>query len=72
MVDAVDRKWLLKDITNLIAQEDVHILDIGTDTSATGGRVRLRLRVRVRDYGQLGLLLGRIEALAGVESAQRG
>jgi len=35
-------------------------------------RVRLNVRVRVADYGQLGLLLGRLEAMAGVESARRG
>ncbi len=70
-IDAIDRKWLLKELTNLVAQEDVHILDIGTDTSATGGRVRLRLRVRVRDYGQLSHLMGKVESLAGIERVRR-
>ena len=36
------------------------------------GRVRIGVRVKVSDYGQFGLLLGRLEALPGVESARRG
>jgi GTP pyrophosphokinase len=71
MVDAVDRKWLLKDVTNLIAQEDTHILEISSDTARRDGRVRLRLRVRVADFGQLSRLLGKLDGLPGVERACR-
>ena len=72
-IDAIDRKWLLKDITTLVAQLNVHVLGVHTAPMRGGhGQVRIALQVRVADYGQLGLLLGRIEALAGVESAQRG
>ena len=70
LLDAVDRKWLLKDLTNLIAQEDAHVLDIHSE-GARGGRMRLRMRVRVADFGQLSRLLGRIEAIPGVERARR-
>ena len=71
-VDAVDRKWLLKDLTNLIAQEDAHVIGIhGEGGGAGGGRARLRLRVRVSDFGHLARLLGRLEALPGVERARR-
>jgi GTP pyrophosphokinase len=71
-IDATDRKWLLKDITTLIAQLGVQVLGLHAGQVRGGhGRVRLQLRVRVADYGQLGLLLGRIEALPGVASAQR-
>jgi GTP pyrophosphokinase len=72
-IDAVDRKWLLKDITTLMAQQGIHVLGLHADQLRDGhGRVRLSVRVRVGDYGQLGLLLGRLEAMAGVESARRG
>ena len=72
-VDAVDRKWLLKDITTLVAQQGVHVLGLHAESSREGnGRVRIGVRVRVADYGQLGLLLGRMEALPGVASARRG
>jgi GTP pyrophosphokinase len=69
-VDAVDRKHLLKDVTNLIAQEDAHVLSIAGDVGH-GAQVRLKLKLRVQDFGQLSRLLGRIEGLAGVERARR-
>ena len=72
-IEAVDRKWLLKDITTLVAQLGIHVLGLHSEQVRDGhGRVRLNVRVRVGDYGQLGLLLGRLEAMAGIESARRG
>jgi GTP pyrophosphokinase len=72
-IEAMDRKWLLKDITTLVAQLGIHVLGLHAEQLRDGhGRVRLNVRVRVSDYGQLGLLLGRLEAMAGVESARRG
>lgn len=70
-VDAVDRRWLLKDLTNLIAQDDAHVLSIHSD-SLEGSRVRLRMQLRVRDHEQLSRLLGRIDNLSGVEQVRRG
>ncbi|WP_345295814.1 bifunctional (p)ppGpp synthetase/guanosine-3',5'-bis(diphosphate) 3'-pyrophosphohydrolase [Luteimonas vadosa] len=69
-IDAVDRKHLLKDVTNLIAQQDAHVLAISSGP-ARGARMRLKLRLRVSDFGQLSRLLGRIEALPGIEAARR-
>lgn len=69
-IEALDRKWLLRELTNLIAQEDAHVLDIHSE-SLRGHRLRLRLRLRVQDFGQFSRLLGKIEALAGVETARR-
>ena len=72
VLDAVDRKHLLKDVTNLIAQEDAHVLSIdGGGAGRSQGHVQLRLALRVADFGQLSRLLGRLEALPGVERAQR-
>src|SRR5690606_22372472 len=72
-VDAVDRTWLLKDVTNLIAQEAAHVGAIHGEQarSARAGGLRLRMRVRVTDFGHLARLLGRLEALPGVERARR-
>nr|WP_235974144.1 bifunctional (p)ppGpp synthetase/guanosine-3',5'-bis(diphosphate) 3'-pyrophosphohydrolase [Luteimonas deserti] len=70
LVEAVDRKHLLKDLSNLIAQEDVHVLSIQSDHRPLS-RVQLRLRLRVGDYGQLARLLGKLDSLPGVERAQR-
>ncbi|MDR2872124.1 MAG: bifunctional (p)ppGpp synthetase/guanosine-3',5'-bis(diphosphate) 3'-pyrophosphohydrolase [Xanthomonadaceae bacterium] len=69
-VNAVDRKWLFKDVTTLIAQEDAHVLGIHSETRANG-YMRLRLRLRVADYGQLSTVLGKLAALPGVDEARR-
>src|SRR5690606_35555187 len=69
-VSGVDRKWLLKDVTTLVAQEDAYVADIRSELNADG-RVQLRLRLRVGDYGQLSTLLGKLDALPGVERAWR-
>ncbi|MCC7096241.1 MAG: bifunctional (p)ppGpp synthetase/guanosine-3',5'-bis(diphosphate) 3'-pyrophosphohydrolase [Thermomonas sp.] len=71
-IDAIDRKALLKDITTLMAQLGVHVLGLNSEQMRGGyGRVRIALRARVADFGQLGLLLARLESLPGVRSARR-
>ncbi|MCY7313240.1 MAG: bifunctional (p)ppGpp synthetase/guanosine-3',5'-bis(diphosphate) 3'-pyrophosphohydrolase [Pseudoxanthomonas sp.] len=70
-IKALDRKGLLKDITTLIAQEDTHVTDIQSENLRDSGRALLRMRLRVADYGQLSTLLGKLEALPGVEQARR-
>jgi GTP pyrophosphokinase len=71
IVRAMDRRWLLKDITNLIAQEDAYVLEINSDNTRDSGRAQLRLRLKVNDYGQLSNLLGKLDALPGVSEARR-
>lgn len=71
VVRAVDRRWLLKDITNLIAQEDAYVIEINSDSLRESGRLQLRLRLKVSDYGQLSTLLGKLDALPGVDEARR-
>ncbi|CTP92451.1 guanosine polyphosphate pyrophosphohydrolase/synthetase [Xanthomonas translucens pv. poae] len=71
LLRAMDRRWLLKDITNLIAQEEAHVLEINSDNVRDSGRTQLRLRLKVGDYGQLSTLLGKLDALPGVDEARR-
>ncbi|QDH70819.1 RelA/SpoT family protein [Marilutibacter alkalisoli] len=68
---AIDRKWLLKDITNLVAQDNVHVTSMRTDFERDGAHVRVRLRLRVADFGRLSTVLGKLAALPGVEYARR-
>ena len=68
---AVDRKWLLKEITNVIAQANVHTTGIHGESGQEGGRVRLRMRLRVSDFGELSQLLGKLAAQPGVERVRR-
>ena len=68
---AVDRKWLLKEITNLIAQSNAHVTRIHSEQQRSGAQVRFLMRLKVDDYGQLSTLLGKLAALPGVEQARR-
>ncbi|WP_066094448.1 bifunctional (p)ppGpp synthetase/guanosine-3',5'-bis(diphosphate) 3'-pyrophosphohydrolase [Xanthomonas massiliensis] len=70
-VVGLDRRWLLKDITTLIAQEEAHVLEMNSRPLHDSGRVSVHLRLKVSDYGQLSTLLGKIDALPGVEQARR-
>ncbi|MBP6799014.1 MAG: bifunctional (p)ppGpp synthetase/guanosine-3',5'-bis(diphosphate) 3'-pyrophosphohydrolase, partial [Luteimonas sp.] len=70
LVDAVDRRHLLRDVSNLIAQEEAHVLSIHSE-AGRHGRVRLRLQLRVGGYDQLSRLLGKLDSLPGVEQARR-
>ena len=72
-IEGTDRKWLLKDITTLVAQLGLHVVSLHAEQMRDGhGRVRVQLQARVPDFGQLGLLLARLESLPGIESARRG
>lgn len=66
VVDVVDCCWLLKDIINLIVQEDVYVFDIYSDNVCNSGCVYLWLCLKVSDYGQLLMLLGKFDVLLGV------
>ena len=70
-IRAQDRKWLLKDLTNVIAQAEVSILGIHSQSDDARGLVDLRLSLRVSDFGQLSQLLGKLDAVAGVQDARR-
>ncbi len=70
-VRAYDRKWLLKDLTNVIAQADVSILAIHSQADDARGLVEFRLNLRVGDFGQLSQLLGKLDAVPGVQDARR-
>ncbi|QNN71603.1 bifunctional (p)ppGpp synthetase/guanosine-3',5'-bis(diphosphate) 3'-pyrophosphohydrolase [Thermomonas carbonis] len=72
-IEGIDRKWLLKDITTLVAQLGLHVASLHAEPVRGGhGQIRVQLQARVPDFGQLGLLLARLESLPGIESARRG
>ena len=68
---AIDRKWLLKEVTNVVAQAGVALTGMNTEHARGGTQVTLQLRLRVADYGQLSSVLGKLAALPGVEHARR-
>ncbi len=72
VVDGIDRKGWLRDVSNLIAQEGVMVTAIRGDGASRDGRQRLRIGVEVHDIAQLSQLLGKLSALPGVLDARRG
>lgn len=71
LVTAIDRRWLLKDITLAIAQEDASLSAIHSEVTRTMGHIRLALCLKVKDFGQLSTLLGKLDMLPGVVAVQR-
>lgn len=71
VVSGVDRKWLLKDLTTLIAQGGAHVLSMNTRTDDGKGVADIRFTLKVSDFEQLGQLLGKLGAVPGVHEARR-
>jgi GTP pyrophosphokinase len=71
LVRAYDRKWLLKDLTNVIGAGNAHILALDSRVDAARGLAELKFTLKVSDYGQLGDLMSRLAAVPGVSEARR-
>ena len=71
LIRAYDRKWLLKDLTNLIAQAEINILGMNSQVDPTRGLAEVRVALNVNDFQQLSELLGRLNAVPGVQEARR-
>jgi GTP pyrophosphokinase len=70
-VRGLDRKGLLKDLANLIAQQGVHVLAVNSRMDSARGLVEMAFTLKVRDFDQLGQLLGRLNAVPGVDDVRR-
>lgn len=70
-IRAIDRKGLLKDITQILAHEHVNILRTFSLTDQTDQTVRLEVTAEVSDLGQLSLALDKLGQVHNVLSAQR-
>jgi GTP pyrophosphokinase len=71
LVRGIDRKGLLKDLANLIAQHGVHVLAVNSRLDSERGLAEVQFTLKVRDFDQLGQLLGRLNAVPGVDDARR-
>jgi GTP pyrophosphokinase len=71
IVHAYDRKWLIKDLTNILGQNDVQIQAFNSKISAEHGLAELRISLKVNDFEQLSQMLGRLNAVPGVQDAKR-
>jgi guanosine-3',5'-bis(diphosphate) 3'-pyrophosphohydrolase len=68
-VHSYDRQGLMGDITTLLNDESVNLVDV--QVSYSKSMADLNLVIEVRDIAQLGRILARIEALPNVLVAQR-
>jgi guanosine-3',5'-bis(diphosphate) 3'-pyrophosphohydrolase len=73
-VTAFDRQGLMSDISNLLSNENVNIVDVNVRVNhdnMQADTAYIRLIVEVRDIAQLSRLLARMENLDNVVDAQR-
>jgi GTP pyrophosphokinase len=66
---AQDRAGLLKDITEIFAQEKLNVVRV--NTLSHDGEARMEFTCEVRDIGQLSRFLGRVAHVRGVYQARR-
>jgi GTP pyrophosphokinase len=71
VVRGYDRKWLHKDITNVIAAANAHLIAINTQVDARQGLAEMNFALRVTDFGQLSSLLARLATVPNVLEARR-
>ena len=66
-----DRKWLLKDVTNIIAAANVHVIAVNHRVDQIHAIAEMRYSLRVNDHAQLDALLGRLLGVANITDARR-
>jgi len=71
LVRGFDRKWLLKDLTNVIGSGNAHILGLNSRVDPASAIAELRFTLKVTDFAQLDGLLARMAAVPGVNEAHR-
>ncbi|MHB1239288.1 MAG: GTP diphosphokinase [Gammaproteobacteria bacterium] len=70
-LDAHDRSGLLRDITTILAGENINVLAANTRTSAADRHARMDLTLEISDMAQLSRALGRIGQLRNVLEVHR-
>jgi GTP pyrophosphokinase len=68
---AYDRRGLLRDLSEVIAAQDVAIESLHSDAERRDGTLRTTVRLRVRELGQMTRLLRQLGAVANVIAARR-
>jgi GTP pyrophosphokinase len=71
IVAATDRRGLVRDVTDLVAQERLSIHAMTTTTEPDSGTAELRLALGIRDLEQLGKLMKRLTDVPSVHRVRR-
>lgn len=70
-LEAYDRKGLLRDITGLLAEKQVNVLEANTHTDLNTGTAVMNLNIQIVDNPQLSHVLAALSRLPNVVSARR-
>ena len=70
-VRGYDRKWLHKDVSNVIASANAHVIAVNARVDAARGIATMDYALRVADFGQLSGLLAQLLAVPNVIEARR-
>ena len=70
-VRGYDRKWLHKDVSNVIASANAHVIAVNARIDPNRGIAIMDYALRVADFGQLSGLLGQLLAVPNVIEARR-
>ena len=68
---AHDRPGLLRDLVNLLGNERINVLDLGTSVDRHRRLATVRLTIEIGSLVALGRVLGRVQQIEGVVSASR-
>ncbi len=70
-VNAIDRKGLLKDVAQILAQEHINILGTNSHTNTKNQSVTMDITIEIQDLGQLSQALDKISEIHNVLRARR-
>ncbi len=70
-VQAYDRRGLLRDVSDVMAHEQLSLDGVNSDTDPADRIATIVMRTSVRDHGQLGRVLQRLGAVPNVLRAER-
>jgi len=71
VVRGFDRKWLHKDVSNVIAAANAQVVALNARADARRGVAEMNYTLKVADFGQLSALLAQLLAVPNVTEARR-
>ena len=68
---ASDRKGLLRDISSILSDSDVNVLDVNTHSDRTNDTASMRFTVEIKNITQLDRVLGKLGQMPDVFDVRR-
>ncbi len=70
-IEAIDRQGLLRDVTNVLANEHINVLAVTTRSEPRNSRARMDLTLEVADISELSRVLDLVGQLRNVYDVRR-